>query len=119
MDTSPENREQVSQAHLPRGGGGFGGLYAVRGLTRAPFTLTVMALAEDFRHIGQIPRILITNPDNVFGLSFRPRRAEGGFDIRRVVLRMVILGQENQASSESIIRRTVQASYIPSAFSFR
>ena len=43
MDTSHENRERVSHAHLPRVvivGGGFGGLYAARGLARAPVTVT-------------------------------------------------------------------------------
>ncbi len=45
MDTSHENRERVSHAHLPRVvivGGGFGGLYAARGLARAPVTVTVV-----------------------------------------------------------------------------
>ena len=45
MDTSHENRERVSPAHLPRVvivGGGFGGLYAARGLARAPVTVTVV-----------------------------------------------------------------------------
>ncbi len=45
MDTSHENRERVSHAHLPRVvivGGGFGGLYAARGLARAPVTITVV-----------------------------------------------------------------------------
>jgi NADH dehydrogenase len=45
MDTSPEGRERVSHAHLPRVvivGGGFGGLYAARGLARAPVTVTVV-----------------------------------------------------------------------------
>jgi NADH:quinone reductase (non-electrogenic) len=45
MDTSHENRERVSHAHLPRVvivGGGFGGLYAARGLARAPVTVTIV-----------------------------------------------------------------------------
>jgi NADH:ubiquinone reductase (H+-translocating) len=45
MDTSHENRERVSHAHLPRVvivGGGFGGLYAARGLARAPVTVTII-----------------------------------------------------------------------------
>ncbi|HEV2863708.1 MAG TPA: NAD(P)/FAD-dependent oxidoreductase [Pyrinomonadaceae bacterium] len=45
MDTSHENREQASRAHLPHVvivGGGFGGLYAARGLARAPVTVTVI-----------------------------------------------------------------------------
>lgn len=45
MDTSHENCERVSDAHLPRVvivGGGFGGLYAARGLARAPVTVTVV-----------------------------------------------------------------------------
>ena len=45
MDTSHENRERVSHAHLPRVvivGGGFGGLYAARGLAKAPVTVTVV-----------------------------------------------------------------------------
>ena len=45
MDTSHENRERASHAHLPRVvivGGGFGGLYAARGLARAPVTVTVV-----------------------------------------------------------------------------
>lgn len=45
MDTSHENRERASQAHLPRVviiGGGFGGLYAARGFARAPITVTVV-----------------------------------------------------------------------------
>ena len=45
MNTSYENRERVSHAHPPRVvivGGGFGGLYAARGLARAPVTVTVV-----------------------------------------------------------------------------
>ena len=45
MDTSHENRERLSHAHLPRVvivGGGFGGLYAARGLARAPVTVTIV-----------------------------------------------------------------------------
>ena len=45
MDTTHENREQVSDAQLPRVvivGGGFGGLYAARGLAGAPVTVTVV-----------------------------------------------------------------------------
>src|SRR6266542_6833008 len=45
MDTSHEDRERVSHAHLPRVvivGGGFGGLYAARGLARAPVTVTIV-----------------------------------------------------------------------------
>ncbi len=45
MDTPHENRERVSDAQLPRVvivGGGFGGLYAARGLARAPVTVTVV-----------------------------------------------------------------------------
>src|SRR5262249_6574100 len=45
MDTSHENRERVSLAHLPRVvivGGGFGGLYAARGLARAQVTVTII-----------------------------------------------------------------------------
>ncbi|RPI26981.1 MAG: FAD-dependent oxidoreductase, partial [Acidobacteria bacterium] len=45
MDTSHEHRELVSDMHLPRVvivGGGFGGLYAARGLARAPVTVTVV-----------------------------------------------------------------------------
>jgi NADH dehydrogenase len=45
MDTSHENRERGSDAQLPRVvivGGGFGGLYAARGLARAPVTVTVV-----------------------------------------------------------------------------
>lgn len=44
MDSSPENREWVAPARLPRAvivGGGFGGLYAARGLARAPGAVTV------------------------------------------------------------------------------
>src|SRR5262245_57773574 len=40
-----DNKDQVSHAHLPRVvivGGGFGGLYAARGLARAPVTVTVV-----------------------------------------------------------------------------
>src|SRR5678815_5304117 len=45
MHTSHENRERVSQGHLPHVviiGGGFGGLYAARGLERAPVTVTLV-----------------------------------------------------------------------------
>ena len=45
MDTAHENRERVAQAHLPRVvivGGGFGGLYAARGLAHAPVTVTIV-----------------------------------------------------------------------------
>lgn len=45
MDTSHENREQASRTRLPHVvivGGGFGGLYAARGLARAPVTVTVI-----------------------------------------------------------------------------
>lgn len=45
MDTSHENRERMSHAHFPHVvivGGGFGGLYAARGLARAPVTVTVV-----------------------------------------------------------------------------
>src|SRR5262245_60876974 len=45
MDTSHEGRERVSRAPIPRVvivGGGFGGLYAARGLARAPVTVTVV-----------------------------------------------------------------------------
>src|SRR5688572_2146148 len=45
MDTTHENRERVSQADLPRVvivGGGFGGLYAARGLARAPVNVTII-----------------------------------------------------------------------------
>ena len=45
MDTPHENRERVSHAHLPRVvivGGGFGGLYAARGLAQAPVTVTII-----------------------------------------------------------------------------
>ena len=45
MDTSHENRERPSDAQLPRVvivGGGFGGLYAARGLAQAPVTVTVV-----------------------------------------------------------------------------
>jgi len=45
MDTSHENRERPPDAQLPRVvivGGGFGGLYAARGLARAPVSVTVV-----------------------------------------------------------------------------
>lgn len=45
MDTPHENRERESRARLPHVvivGGGFGGLYAARGLARAPVTVTVV-----------------------------------------------------------------------------
>ena len=45
MDASHEDRERVSNAHLPRVvivGGGFGGICAARGLARAPVTVTVV-----------------------------------------------------------------------------
>jgi len=45
IDMSHENRERVSHAHLPHVvivGGGFGGLYAARGLARVPVTVTVI-----------------------------------------------------------------------------
>jgi NADH dehydrogenase len=45
MDTSHENRERVPDPQLPRVvivGGGFGGLYAARGLARVPVTVTVV-----------------------------------------------------------------------------
>jgi NADH:ubiquinone reductase (H+-translocating) len=45
MDTSHENHERVAQGHLPRVvivGGGFGGLYAARGLAHAPVTVTII-----------------------------------------------------------------------------
>src|SRR5262249_52806898 len=45
MDTSHENRERVSHAHLPCVvivGGGFGGLNAARGLARAQVTVTII-----------------------------------------------------------------------------
>jgi NADH dehydrogenase len=45
MDTSHENREQASGSRLPHVviiGGGFGGLYAARGLARAPVNVTVI-----------------------------------------------------------------------------
>jgi NADH dehydrogenase len=45
MDTSHENRARVLPARLPHVvivGGGFGGLYAARGLARAPVTVTVI-----------------------------------------------------------------------------
>src|ERR1700752_2701129 len=45
MDTSHEDRDRVPRPHLPRVvivGGGFGGLYAARGLARAPVTVTVV-----------------------------------------------------------------------------
>ena len=45
MDTSHENRERASHAHLPRVvivGGGFGGLYAARGLAGVPVTITIV-----------------------------------------------------------------------------
>jgi len=45
MDDSHEIREPVSHAHVPHVviiGGGFGGLYAARGLAGAPVTLTVL-----------------------------------------------------------------------------
>lgn len=45
MDTPHENREREPRAHLPHVvivGGGFGGLYAARGLARAPVTVTVV-----------------------------------------------------------------------------
>src|SRR5262245_61983434 len=44
-DTSHENQERLSGAYLPRVGvvgGGFGGLYAARGLARAPVSVTVI-----------------------------------------------------------------------------
>lgn len=45
MGTTHEHRERVSRADLPRVvivGGGFGGLYAARGLARAPVTVTIV-----------------------------------------------------------------------------
>jgi NADH:ubiquinone reductase (H+-translocating) len=45
MDTSHENHERVAQGQLPRVvivGGGFGGLYAARGLAHAPVTVTII-----------------------------------------------------------------------------
>jgi NADH dehydrogenase len=45
VDTSHENSEQASHAHLPRVviiGGGFGGLYAARELARAPVSVTLV-----------------------------------------------------------------------------
>ena len=45
MDTAHENYERESHAHLPHVvivGGGFGGLYAARGLARAPVAVTVI-----------------------------------------------------------------------------
>ena len=45
MDTSHENRERESRGRLPRVvivGGGFGGLYAARGLARAAVNVTVV-----------------------------------------------------------------------------
>lgn len=45
MDTSHENRARDSDGHLPRVvivGGGFGGLYAARGLARAPVSITLL-----------------------------------------------------------------------------
>ncbi len=45
LDTSHDHREQVSHTHLPRVvivGGGFGGLYAARGLAKAPVAVTVV-----------------------------------------------------------------------------
>jgi NADH dehydrogenase len=45
MDTSHENGDRLSLAHLPRVviiGGGFGGLYAARGLARAPVSVTLV-----------------------------------------------------------------------------
>jgi hypothetical protein len=45
MDTSHKNRERVSHTRLPRVvivGGAFGGLYAARGLARAPGAVTVV-----------------------------------------------------------------------------
>src|SRR5499426_418906 len=45
MDTAHENRQRGAHAHLPRVvvvGGGFGGLYAARGLARAPVTVTIV-----------------------------------------------------------------------------
>src|SRR5499426_4683574 len=45
MDTAHENRQRGAHAHLPRVvvvGGGFGGLYAARGLARAPVDITIV-----------------------------------------------------------------------------
>jgi NADH dehydrogenase len=45
VDASDEHRELASHAHLPRVvivGGGFGGLYAARGLARVPVNVTVV-----------------------------------------------------------------------------
>src|SRR5512138_2439344 len=45
MDVTDEHRELTSHAHLPRVvivGGGFGGLYAARGLARAPVAVTIV-----------------------------------------------------------------------------
>jgi NADH:quinone reductase (non-electrogenic) len=45
MDTSHENRERASHAHLPRVvivGGGFGGLYAARSLARSRVAVTLV-----------------------------------------------------------------------------
>jgi NADH dehydrogenase len=45
MDTSHQNRGRLSDAQLPRVvvvGGGFGGLYAARGLRRAPVNVTIV-----------------------------------------------------------------------------
>jgi NADH dehydrogenase len=45
MDTSHENRERLAQGQLPRVvivGGGFGGLYAARGLASAPVSVTII-----------------------------------------------------------------------------
>jgi NADH:ubiquinone reductase (H+-translocating) len=45
MATSHQHRERVSHAHLPHVvivGGGFGGLYAARGLARVPVSVTII-----------------------------------------------------------------------------
>jgi NADH dehydrogenase FAD-containing subunit len=45
MDTSHENRERMFHADLRRVvivGGGFGGVYAARGLARAPANVTIV-----------------------------------------------------------------------------
>src|SRR6201988_1358173 len=45
MDTSHDDRDRVPRTHLPRVvivGGGFGGLYAARGLAGAPVNVTVV-----------------------------------------------------------------------------
>jgi NADH dehydrogenase FAD-containing subunit len=63
MDASHENRERVSHADLPRVviiGGGFGGLYAARGLARAPVAWLLWAGIHIYSLIGFANRLLVT-----------------------------------------------------------